>query len=425
MVNVHEQSSEFHRIRQPDTSSGGQVHHDGAVPCSVHGLVGSAVLGASYNTPVRAQAMHGMQRTYGNRAVQRHVAANASKGRVAVQRSPSPTETLATMGTIMGKDNPGFEYLRKQMGMEPGGSMHTLETLRKHGLEGPGLDYMARQMGMDGVSGKPNGPYGEAGENEAGGYEARFRANGDKSGWADTDVGFGEGAIGAWDEDGGGTQYGIKGKVGLVRGKINEGGDVPVNWEAGTAGAEFSGGENGVRAQAGVTAIGVEGTLGGFDKERNDDIQARGGLSIGPSLGARLHWGDSDHDGYREYGLGADIGPFSFDVKSEDPLRAYMGWDQRNLPGQNMTNAAIDAIKGAYSGPAETVKDAYFGTANTAIDIASDILGWGGLASGPSEADLKKQQVQESELRKQSEELEKNPLMKENVVNMRKAGLLY
>jgi hypothetical protein len=279
------------------------------------------------------------------------------------------------MEQIMGKDTPGFEWMRRQMGMEPGQAMHSLESMRKSGMQGPGLDWMARQMGMYGVEGKPNGPYAEGGENEAGGYEGRFRANGDKSGWADSDVGFGEGAVGAWDEDGG-RQYGIKGKVGLARSKINDGGYVSGDWEAGTAGAEFSYGDNGIRAQAGATLVGGGVTVGNFDKESDTDTQIRAGLSAGPSLGLRVHWGDSDRDGVPEIGAGVDIGPLSLDSKSERALAMNMAvaekvWDMH------------DAVMDSDFGPA--VSD----IANRAFPG----LGLLGGDNGPSEEEQKKNQA--------------------------------
>ena len=57
----------------------------------------------------------------------------------------------------------------------------------------------------------------------------------------------------------------------------------------------------------------------------------RGG-SAGVGLAGRVHYGDSDGDGVREYRIGADFGPFSFDVKSERLGHAADGtssaWDR-------------------------------------------------------------------------------------------------
>jgi hypothetical protein len=94
-----------------------------------------------------------------------------------------------------------------------------------------------------------------------------------------------------------------------------------------TGGAEFSVGENGLRLQAGATGAGVEGTLGTFDENDHNDTVFRGGLSAGPSLGVRGHWGDSDHDGRREWGAGVDIGPISVDFKTESKgLQGPVPW---------------------------------------------------------------------------------------------------
>ncbi len=78
-------------------------------------------------------------------------------------------------------------------------------------------------------------------------------------------------------------------------------------------------------------AVGLQGTLAdaavtldNIGTSSHDQL-GRFGLSEGVGAAGRLHWGDKDKDGYHEFGLGADLGPFSFDVKSEDPLRDLMG----------------------------------------------------------------------------------------------------
>jgi hypothetical protein len=50
------------------------------------------------------------------------------------------------------------------------------------------------------------------------------------------------------------------------------------------------------------------------------DEESRFGLGAGVGGAGRLHWEDADGDKRPEYGFGADIGPVSFDVKTEDPL---------------------------------------------------------------------------------------------------------
>jgi hypothetical protein len=71
-------------------------------------------------------------------------------------------------------------------------------------------------------------------------------------------------------------------------------------------------------------------------------------MSGGVGAAGRLHFGDSDGDGAREYGIGGDLGPFSVDFKTEDPLRSLLTHHipfglGDNLPGGNWTHGAIDA----------------------------------------------------------------------------------
>jgi hypothetical protein len=51
--------------------------------------------------------------------------------------------------------------------------------------------------------------------------------------------------------------------------------------------------------------------------------EIRLGRSFGSGLGTRFGHGDVDHDGYREIGPGVDVGPFSADVRSDWPHRAW------------------------------------------------------------------------------------------------------
>lgn len=101
-------------------------------------------------------------------------------------------------------------------------------------------------------------------------------------------------------------------------------------------------------AQAAITAgdIGTDAT----------DRESRIGVGAGVGAAGRLHWADADGDGNREYGFGADIGPVSFDVRSEDPVRDFipgvgmvsdlLGVDQ----GTNITNAAGRGLAAAGEG---------------------------------------------------------------------------
>lgn len=56
------------------------------------------------------------------------------------------------------------------------------------------------------------------------------------------------------------------------------------------------------------------------DAQGNTEMSRRFGLSEGEGYAFRLHHGDADHDGRREWGAGFDYGPISADLKTEDPL---------------------------------------------------------------------------------------------------------
>src|SRR5688572_32394726 len=95
MASEHDQNSEFLSSRQHGRSQDSHVGYDGDTQQSpagtllgLPGLMRCAGIGASCNAPVRAEGMRQMQRTHGNRAVQRQFAVGASKGRVTVQRNP-------------------------------------------------------------------------------------------------------------------------------------------------------------------------------------------------------------------------------------------------------------------------------------------------------------------------------------------------
>jgi hypothetical protein len=85
------------------------------------------------------------------------------------------------------------------------------------------------------------------------------------------------------------------------------------------ASADVSVGKDGISVGAGLSAIGVDVTLGSLDPKETD-IRVHGGLSLGGSLAGRIHYEDKDHNGLREYGVGADVIFFSFDVQIEDPV---------------------------------------------------------------------------------------------------------
>jgi hypothetical protein len=189
-----------------------------------------------------------------------------------------------------------------------------------------------------------------AGRNEAGGLEVNAGFYGPEN-----KALYGQMQAGKWRDDDGAARYGEKHEGGVVHGDFNKRGSVSGQVDILTASHEGSVGENGATLSGGLTAVGGSATAGKFDKGSNTDVQGRFGLSAGPSAGARLHWGDSDEDGYNEYGFGFDIGPASVDIKTEDPARTYLGALagapgialSHILPGGNLTGAVGDAAGSA------------------------------------------------------------------------------
>ncbi|HKP52234.1 MAG TPA: DUF4157 domain-containing protein [Chloroflexia bacterium] len=225
--------------------------------------------------------------------------------------------------------------------------------------------------------GEVPGPWAYGKENTQGGYEGGFGAfhgEGDILGVPVTDdILYARGQLGAWDDGQGGTRYGAGGNAGVANFSINEGGLVSGQAEALTASAEASWGDSGATLGAQATLVGGSMTFGNETAASNTDESVRLGLSEGVGLAGRLHWGDKDKDGQAMYGFGADFGPFSFDIKSEDPLRTLarsamgpMGsmLGDYLLPGGNMTNTA-----GEYAGQAWDAAKEYGGAA---IDTISD-----------------------------------------------------
>ncbi len=155
-----------------------------------------------------------------------------------------------------------------------------------------------------------------------------------------------EGKIGEFEEsnpDGSTeTRSGVSVSGGVGKTTFNKDGLISGDVGAGTFGADANIGSNG--ATLGATAnLGEASITGGnFSNKSNTDESIRVGLSKGVGLAGRLHWGDSDHDGHREFGAGVDAGIFSMDVKTEDPMRTLMG-----MPGIGPLNpfakAGIDA----------------------------------------------------------------------------------
>jgi hypothetical protein len=137
-------------------------------------------------------------------------------------------------------------------------------------------------------------------------------------------------------------------------------------------------------AAVGAGAYFVQGSAtAGNIGSGNHDEEMRFGLGAGVGAAGRLHWADSDGDGHREYGFGADIGPVSFDYKTEDPARSGlnlmtlgMGGFAADMMGYegNMTEDIGSAASSAWdatSGAASSAWDATSGAASSAWDATS------------------------------------------------------
>jgi hypothetical protein len=161
------------------------------------------------------------------------------------------------------------------------------------------------------------GPFGFAAAEDGGVHVGAGVHSGEvRPGWHG-DALAGEGRAGHWYDGAGGDTYGLQAEANLARFRWNH--DDQNSFQGTTVG--LSGGLTSNDATlgfgGGLSLLDVAGGVG--DQEEN----ARVGFSFGPSAGGRVHHGDADGDGIRELGIGADIGYFSFDVRSETLGRAH------------------------------------------------------------------------------------------------------
>jgi hypothetical protein len=174
---------------------------------------------------------------------------------------------------------------------------------------------------------------------------------------------------GAW-EDNGGTRYGYNLGGGVAKMGFNKGGPVSGDVGAGTFGLDASiNPDQGLSLGAQANIVEGSMTLGNFTGGNNAEESARFGLSAGEGLAGRLHWGDSDNDQHREYGFGFDAGPFSADIKTEDPVRTA-------LKASVMTNpftAPLSPLLGLL--PEGNMTDTAGDYAGAAWDSASSVAG--------------------------------------------------
>jgi len=304
MTHVTNQTADEHRTRQnsAEISSSSEYASSQETTSSVDGRALLAGFGLSRrgSSSVRASAMQAMQQTHGNRSVQRVVQRQATRPAAGVQVQRLGMEDV--YGMVSGA--PAIqEFLQSPWLAEPWSV----------GTEAP-------------KSGEQPRGYANFKQNELGGYEgdvALDSGRGDIGGVpVGAEFGYGGGKFGAW-KDGDNERHGFKLGGGAVRMDFNkDGGPVSGDVSGGSGGVEASVGDDG--ATLGASGNLVEGsiTTAPPTADSNLDEQYRGGLSYGGGAAGRLHWGDKDKDGYREYGFGFDAGPVSLDIKTEDPLRS-------------------------------------------------------------------------------------------------------
>jgi hypothetical protein len=182
---------------------------------------------------------------------------------------------------------------------------------------------------------------------------------------------------GARQEDDGSWTYGqgLGGKVAGVNVGYGERGQGNfLDFQADALGADaqaYLNPENG--ANVGATAYWAQAALtGGNIGTGAADSEGRIGLAAGVGAAGRLHWGDADGDGNREYGFGADIGPLTFDVRSEDPVADFipgMGLVRDLTGSENLTNSIGSGLASAGRGIAN-------GASAAASWIGGAFSGW-------------------------------------------------
>jgi hypothetical protein len=171
----------------------------------------------------------------------------------------------------------------------------------------------------------------------------------------------------------GNRAYGLNANANSLRtnGSVNFG---PANGPGGFFGWEFGGPEAAAvatasthTAQGGAWAGYLSGaaTLGTRGTEIDESVRLGGFAGAGAA--GRLHYGDSDGDGNREYGFGIDAGPILFDYKTEDPLHSIANLASFGMLGigEGVYNAATG------SNPAQRSN-----WTNRATGALSDLYHW-------------------------------------------------
>jgi hypothetical protein len=311
---------------------------------SAYGMIESGGYGGSNSSPY-AQAMQTMQSAYGNRALQRFIGqpVGGSGGSL-------PGEGVSSISGLADQEVPF---------VVPG------ETVRggwNHPADGTGgfmyYEDQPNQLRIPGL------PFGIPLHNFEGhmGFDLGGETVVDANAYG-----------GSWQSGDGSTRYGGKLDGGLVMPEPL----ASLGLQQLRGSGEVSVGDSGFTIGAGLTQTGLSGSMGNFTEGSNTEDFVSFGVSEGPSLGLRGHWGDSDGDGYRELGMGFDLGFASFDVKSEDPLRTMLmggplnmvpdAWNPMTglLPDGNLTyeagNMAHNAIMDTGDALGEAFNDWWYG----------------------------------------------------------------
>lgn len=148
--------------------------------------------------------------------------------------------------------------------------------------------------------------------------------------YANAEAGFGNGT------------YGAAGEVGMF--EMNSPQDFPIGGGFGFLQAEAAALINDERASFGATAdaANAHARLGSISADSNTDSQFLLGAGAGVGASGSLLYGDSDNDGYREFGFevsGALGIEGTLGYKSEDPIRDLMGVSGMFLPADyNVTH---------------------------------------------------------------------------------------
>jgi hypothetical protein len=112
---------------------------------------------------------------------------------------------------------------------------------------------------------------------------------------------------------------GVRADAQMFKGQTNSDGLINGEMSVFDASAQIDAGQDGATVGASANVITGGVTLGNKIPSAQNNMDTSGRAAVGFGLGAagRGHWGDKDNDGVPEVGIGADIGPVSFDVKSE------------------------------------------------------------------------------------------------------------